>query len=154
MQSTGWYLGTCQYLMRNPLSWGTWYTPYHGVHGTPLITGYMVYPLSRGIYCTLLPGVYNMHNTRDEGVGVAHNIVSPENQPHFSQTTMGQYWLCKTKPKQAFRLTLKGCCRILKSLFNSIFYLTNWCKWQQYYVPLMQNVWAHQTILFPKRLTN
>ena len=38
-----------------------------------------------------------------EEVGVAHEVKSPENKPPFSQTTMGQYWLGKTKPKQAFR---------------------------------------------------
>ena len=26
-------------------------------------------------------------------VGVAHRVKSPKNQPQFSQTTMGQYWL-------------------------------------------------------------
>jgi len=39
----------------------------------------------------------------DEEVGVAHEVKSCENQPQFSQTTMGQYWLGKTNPKQAFR---------------------------------------------------
>ena len=28
-----------------------------------------------------------------------------KNQPQLSQMTMRQYWLSKTKPKQAFRLT-------------------------------------------------
>jgi len=41
----------------------------------------------------------------DEGVGVAHKTTSPKNQPQFSQTTIWQYCLGKTKPKQAFRLT-------------------------------------------------
>jgi len=43
------------------------------------------------------------HNNGDIGgnqeVGVAHEVKSPENQPQFSQKTMGQYWLCSTKPK-------------------------------------------------------
>jgi len=46
------------------------------------------------------------HNSRDDQeVGVAHEVKSPENQPQFSQMRMGQYWLSKTKPKQAFRST-------------------------------------------------
>jgi len=35
---------------------------------------------------------------------VAHKVKSPENHPQFSQMTMGQYWLGKTKPKQTFIL--------------------------------------------------
>jgi len=54
-----------------------------------------------------------VHNRGDEEVGMAHEVKSPENQPQkspenqpqFSQTTMGQYWLGKTKPKEAFRST-------------------------------------------------
>ena len=37
-----------------------------------------------------------------KGVGVAHEIKSPKKQPQFM---MREYWLGKTKPKQAFRLT-------------------------------------------------
>jgi len=48
--------------------------------------------------------VYSRDN---EEVGMAHEVKSPENQPQFSQTTMGQYWLGKTKPKQAFRNAFK-----------------------------------------------
>jgi len=33
----------------------------------------------------------------DQEVGVAHEVKSPENQPQFSQMTMGQYWLGKAK---------------------------------------------------------
>ena len=44
-----------------------------------------------------------MVHSRDEEVGVAHEVKSPENQPQLSQTT--QYWLGETKPKQAFRST-------------------------------------------------
>ena len=36
--------------MVHPLSRGTWYTPYNGINGTPLIKGYMVHPLSSGTY--------------------------------------------------------------------------------------------------------
>ena len=38
-------------------------------------------------------------------VGVVHEITSPKKQPQFSLTTMRQYWLGKTNPKQAFRST-------------------------------------------------
>ena len=42
-------------------------------------------------------------------VGMAHEIKSPENQPQFAQTTMGQYWLGITKSKQAFKMLSKNC---------------------------------------------
>jgi len=45
------------------------------------------------------------HNSDNQEVGVAHKVKSPENQPQFSQIMMRQYWLGKTKLKQAFRLT-------------------------------------------------
>jgi len=56
-----------------------------------------------------------VHRKDDQEVGVAHKVESPENQPQFSQVMMGQYWLGKTKPKQAFRSTQnsKSCHRIL-----------------------------------------
>ena len=47
-----------------------------------------------------------LYSRDHKGVGVAHKIISPENQPQFSQT-MKQYWLSKTKPKKAFRSTGK-----------------------------------------------
>jgi len=40
-----------------------------------------------------------VHSRDDEEVGVAHEVKSPVNQPQFSQKTMGQYWLGRTKPK-------------------------------------------------------
>ena len=43
-----------------------------------------------------------VHSRDDQEVNVAYKIKSPENQPQFSQMTMGKYW---TKPKQAFRST-------------------------------------------------
>jgi len=46
-----------------------------------------------------------VHSRDDQEISVAHKVKSPENQPHFCQTMMGQYWLGKTKPKQAFRST-------------------------------------------------
>jgi len=67
-----------------------------------------------------------VHSRDDQEVGVAHKVKSPENQPQFSQTTIGQYWLGKTKSKQAFRLTRDGFKKLpqnfLKILFNEIFY--------------------------------
>jgi len=33
----------------------------------------------------------------NKGVGVAHEIKPPKNQPRFSQMIMRQYWLDKTK---------------------------------------------------------
>jgi len=49
-----------------------------------------------------------VHSRDDQELGVAHKVKSPENQPQFSQMTVGQYWLGKTKPKQAFRSTLNA----------------------------------------------
>jgi len=46
-----------------------------------------------------------VHSKDNKEVDVAHEVKSPENQPQFSQMTMGQYWLGKTMPKQAFRST-------------------------------------------------
>ena len=34
-----------------------------------------------------------VYSSDDEEVGVANEVKSPKNQPQFSQTTMGQYWL-------------------------------------------------------------
>ena len=58
---------------------------------------------------------------------MAHEIISPKNQPQFSLMTMKQYWLGKTKPKQAFRSTQNAFNKLLKNiiifkLFNGIFY--------------------------------
>jgi len=38
-----------------------------------------------------------IHSRDHEEVGMAHKIISFQS-PQFSQMTMGQYWLCKTKP--------------------------------------------------------
>ena len=51
-------------------------------------------PLFHHPYYTLV-----VHNRDDQEVGMAHKVKSPENQPQFSQTTMGQY------SNQAFRST-------------------------------------------------
>jgi len=62
----------------------------------------------------------------DKEVGVAHKVKSAENQPQFSQTTMGQHWLGKTMPVQAFRSTQNAFKKLPQSLkfflFNTIFY--------------------------------
>ena len=42
-----------------------------------------------------------VHSRDNQEVGVAHEVKSPKNKPQFFQMTMGQYWLGKTKPKQA-----------------------------------------------------
>jgi len=67
-----------------------------------------------------------VHSRDNEEVGVAHKVKSPENQPQISQMTMGQYWLGKTKPKQAFRLTRNAFKKLPRNfknyLFNEIFY--------------------------------
>jgi len=69
----------------------------------------------------------NHYYSRDnEEVGMAHKVELPENQPQFSQTTMGQYWFGKTKPKQAFRSTQNSFKKFpwnfFKNLLNGIFY--------------------------------
>jgi len=40
-----------------------------------------------------------VHSRDDKGVGMAHEIKPPKNQPQFSQMTMEQYWLDKIEPK-------------------------------------------------------
>ena len=47
-------------------------------------------------------------------------MISPKKQPQFPLTTMRQYWLGETKPKQAFRSTrnaLTSCYGILKIVY-------------------------------------
>ena len=46
-----------------------------------------------------------LYSWNHKGLGVAREETSPTNQPHFSLTTMRQYCLGNTKPKQAFRST-------------------------------------------------
>jgi len=41
-----------------------------------------------------------VHSGDDEEVSEAHEVKSPENQPQFSQTMMGQYWLGKISPNK------------------------------------------------------
>ena len=51
---------------------------------------------------------------------MAHKITSPKNQPQFPLMTMRQYWLGKTKPKQAFRSTRNAFNKLLRNLKNFI----------------------------------
>ena len=53
---------------------------------------------------------------------MAHEITSPKNQLKFSLMTMSQYWLGKTKPKQAFGLTQNAFNKLLRNF--KIIYLT------------------------------
>ena len=50
-----------------------------------------------------------------KGIGVAHVKHHLKNQPHFSLMMMKQYWLGKTKPKQAFRSTLNTFMNLLQN---------------------------------------
>ena len=54
---------------------------------------------------TLSYSMIILYSRDHKEVGVAHKIISPKNQPQFSQMTMRQYRLGKTKPKQAIKLT-------------------------------------------------
>ena len=58
-----------------------------------------------------------LYSRDHKGVGVAHEITSPKNQPQFSQTMMRQYWLGKTKPKQAFKSTQNTFKKLLWNFF-------------------------------------
>ena len=45
-----------------------------------------------------------VHNRDHGGVGITCGPQNnTKNQPQFPQMTIGQYWLGKSKPKQAFR---------------------------------------------------
>ena len=67
-----------------------------------------------------------VYSREHKGIGVVHEITSPRNQLQVSLTTMRQYWLGKTKPKQAFRSTRNAFKKLLlnfkNTLFNGIFY--------------------------------
>ena len=67
-----------------------------------------------------------VYSRNHKGVGMAHKIISPKKQPQFLLTTIRQYWLGETKPKQAFRLTRNAFNKLLQNfknnLFNGIFY--------------------------------
>ena len=38
-----------------------------------------------------------VYSREEQEVDVAYKVELPENQPQFSQTTMGEYWLDKMK---------------------------------------------------------
>ena len=67
-----------------------------------------------------------LYSRDHKGVGMAHKITSPKNQPKFSLTTMRQYWLCKlslNKLSDQPKILSTSCYRILKrNLLNGIFY--------------------------------
>jgi len=48
---------------------------------------------------------------------MAYKVKSPENQPQFSQMTMGQYWLGKTKFADQPQMLSKSCHGTLKIFF-------------------------------------
>jgi len=69
---------------------------------------------------------HNSGSSRDdEEVVMAYEVKSPKNQPQFSQMTMGQYWLSKTKLKQAFTST-QTAFKKLPQNFKKL-YLTEFC---------------------------
>ena len=57
-----------------------------------------------------------------KGVGVAHEITSPKNQPQFSLTMMRQYWLGKTSLQIDPKCFQRVATEFKKKLFNRIFY--------------------------------
>ena len=56
---------------------------------------------------------------------MAHEITSPQNQPQFSLTMMRQYWLGKTKPKQAFKSTQNAFNKLQQNFKKYIYILQN-----------------------------
>ena len=48
-----------------------------------------------------------VHNRDNEGIDVAHEIISPKHQPQFSHTAMEQYCLDKIMPKTCFQVDPK-----------------------------------------------
>jgi len=62
-----------------------------------------------------------VHSRDDQEVGVAHEVKSPENQPQFSQMTMGQYWLGITKLSDQPEMLSKSCYVILKKNYLAEF---------------------------------
>jgi len=68
-------------------------------------------------------GLIMNHNS--EEVGVALEVKSPKNHPQFSQMTMGQYWLGKTKLSDQPEMLSKSCHRILITFYLMEFLLTD-----------------------------
>ena len=59
-----------------------------------------------------------LYSRDHKGVGVAHEITSLKKQPQFTLTMTRQYWLGKTKPKQAFRSIRNVFNKLLRNLKN------------------------------------
>ena len=67
---------------------------------------------------------HNSSSRDDEGVGVAHKVWSPINQPQFPQMMMGQV---KTSLNEAFRSTWNAATEFKKKFINGVFYLLSNC---------------------------
>ena len=65
-----------------------------------------------------------LYSRDHKGVGMAHKIISPKRQPQFPLTTMRQYWLGKTKPKQVLRLTRNAFNKLLRNSKNNLMELS------------------------------
>jgi len=61
-----------------------------------------------------------VHSRDHKAVGVAHEIISPKNQPQFSQKTIEQYWLGKTMPKYPWKLTQNAFKNLLQKFKNNL----------------------------------
>jgi len=55
-----------------------------------------------------------VHSRDDKGIGMAHKIIPPNNQPQVSLTTIGQYWLGPNKLSDQSEMPLKSFYGILK----------------------------------------
>jgi len=49
-----------------------------------------------------------VHSRDNKELGMAYETTAPENQLLFSQMTMGQYWIGKTKPWHQFEMLSKA----------------------------------------------
>ena len=56
-----------------------------------------------------------LYSRDHKDLGVAHEKTLTKNQPPFPLTTMRQYWLGKTKPKQVFRSTRNAFNKLLQN---------------------------------------
>jgi len=62
-----------------------------------------------------------VHSRDDKEVGVAHEVKSPENQPEFSETTMGQVKVSPNKLSDRSEVLSKSCHGILKIIYLTEF---------------------------------
>ena len=65
---------------------------HHHLVQNPNTTTLSIHTQRKGCTYVLLLTTIVVHSRDDKEVGMAHKVKSPENQPQFSQTTMGQYW--------------------------------------------------------------